>query len=40
MPGARASGAPATEQLAQAVATAPSPTPVPTGADLRDFTRF
>jgi methyl-accepting chemotaxis protein len=38
MPVARASGVPATEQLAQAVATAP--TPVPNGADLRDFTRF
>jgi methyl-accepting chemotaxis protein len=40
VPVARASGVPATEQLAQAVATAPSPVPVPNGADLRDFTRF
>ncbi len=37
---AMARAMPATEQLAHAAADAPSPIPVPNGADLRDFTRF
>ncbi|HYO60131.1 methyl-accepting chemotaxis protein [Archangium sp.] len=39
-PAARTSGPSAAEQLAHAVADAPSPTPAPNEANLRDFTRF